>query len=104
MNGSNLNGNLIVIHNIFWNLFIPFTLILICLIYKLIKKDWFMVFLMLTIIARNFIVFITAPAPYFMYYLSAYLCSYVISAIVIFEFISSLIDKKIKNKNNINVL
>ena len=43
LNGTDSNGNLTIIHNIGWNFFIPFTLILICLIYKLIKKDWFMV-------------------------------------------------------------
>lgn len=83
LNGTDSNGNLTIIHHICWNLFIPFTLILICLIYKLIKKDWFMVFLILAIVMRIPIVFITAPAPYFMYYLSAYLCSYIIFAIAI---------------------
>ena len=98
MNGTDSNDNLTIIHNVFWNLFIPFTLILICLIYKLIKKEWFMVFLILTVISRIPIVFATAPAPYFMYYLSAYLCTYIISAIVIIEFISNLIDQKIKSR------
>ena len=56
-----------------------------------------MIFLILTVISRIAIVFVTAPAEYFMYYLSAYLCSYVISAIVIFEFISNLINKRSKN-------
>ena len=50
---------------------------------------------MLTISVRIAIVFVSAPAEYFMYYLSAYLCSYVISAVVIFEMISKLIAKKI---------
>ena len=94
LNGSDADNNLTIIHNIFWNFFIPFTLILICLIYKLIKKDWFMVMLILTVIARIPIVFVTAPAPYFMYYLSAYLCTYILSAIVIFEIIINLKNKK----------
>lgn len=94
LNGSDSNNNLTIIHNIFWNLFIPFTLILICLIYKLIKKDWYIVFLILTIIARVAIVFATAPAQYFMYYLSAYLCSYVVSVIVLVESITGLKNKR----------
>lgn len=97
--GLDLDANLTIIHNIFWNLFIPFALILICLIYKLIKKDWFMVFLILTVIARVPLVFATAPAPYFMYYLSVYLCAYVISFIVILEFINGLKNRKSSNKD-----
>ena len=93
-NGTFPNLRLTIIHNIFWNLFIPFTLILICLIYKFIKKDWFMVCLILTVVARIPIVFATAPAAYFMYYLSAYLCTYIISAIIIIEVIINLKDKK----------
>jgi len=94
LNGTDSNGNLTIIHNIGWNFFIPFTLILICLICKLIKKDWFMVFLILTVIARIPIVFATAPAAYFMYYLSAYLCTYILSAIIIIEAIIEIKDKR----------
>ena len=94
LNGTDLSGNLTIIHNICWNFFIPFTLILICLIYKLVKKDWFMVFLILTVIARIPIVFVTAPAEYFMYYLSTYLCTYIISAIVIIEAIINIKNNK----------
>ena len=100
LNGIDVNGNLTIIHNVFWNLFIPFTLILICLVYKLIKKDWFMVFLILAVCTRIPLIFVTAPAPYFMYYLSTYVCSYVISFIVIFEIINQNINKK--PKSNIN--
>ena len=94
LNGTDSNDNLTIIHNVFWNLFIPFTLVFICLIYKLVIKDWFMVFWILTVIARIPIAFVTAPAEYFMYYLSAYLCTYIISAIVIIEFIIHLKEKK----------
>lgn len=96
LNGTDSNGNLTIIHNIFWNFFIPFILILVCLIYKLAKKDWFMVFLILTVVARIPIVFVTAPAEYFMYYLSTYLCTYVISALVIGEFISKIKNRKVR--------
>lgn len=94
LNGTDSNGNLTIVHNIFWNLFIPFSLILICLIYKIIKKDWFMVFSILTVVVRIPIVFVTAPAEYFMYYLSAYLCAYIISAIIIIETIIQIKYKK----------
>ena len=60
-----------------------------------------MIVLMLIVVIRILLVFATAPAPYFMYYLTAYLCSYIISAIVIIEFVSNLIDKKyLKNSSN----
>lgn len=97
LGGVDSELNVTIIHNIFWNLFIPFTLIVISLIYKLMEKDWFMVFLIFAVVARIPLVFVTAPAPYFMYYLSTYLCSYVVSTIVIFEFIINLINKKSKN-------
>lgn len=102
LNGTNENREVTLIHNLAWNLFIPFILVAICLIYKLIKKDWFMVFIILAVIARIPLVFATAPAPYFMYYLSAYLCSYVISAIVIFEIITN--NEKIRKKIRIETI
>lgn len=101
LNGTDSNDKLTIIHNICWNFFIPFILILICLIYKLFKKDWFMVFIILAIVARIPLVFVTAPAPYFMYYLSTYLCSYIISAIVIFEI--AVKEKSEKTKEIFNV-
>jgi len=73
-------------------------IILICLKYKLFKREWFMIILISTVIARIFLIFISAPAPYFMYYLSAYLCSYIISSIVIWKIIQNLIDRKKKTK------
>ena len=94
LNGSDADNYINIIHNIFWNFFIPFALILICLVYKLVKKDWFMVFLILTVITRIPLVFATASAPYFMYYLSAYLCTYIISTIVIFEGIINFKNKR----------
>ena len=101
LNGTQTDGSLTIIHNVFWNLFIPIILILISLIYKLIKKDWFMVVLILAIIARIPLVFATAPAPYFMYYLSTYLCSYVVSTIVIFEMINNKKDNNTEKIFNI---
>lgn len=89
LNGTDANLNVTIIHNIFWNFFIPFALLLYCLIYKIIKKDWFMIFIILAIAARIPLVFVTAPAPYFMYYLSTYLCAYIVSVIVIFEMITN---------------
>ena len=95
--GTNLDGKINIIYNVFWNLFIPFALIILCLIYKIIKKNGFFVFLILTVCCRIPIIFITSSTPFFMYYLSSYICTYFLSALVIYEFVLSIIEKK-KNK------
>ncbi len=94
LGGVDADRNLTVIHNVFWSLFIPLGLMLIALVYKLIKKDWFTVILMLTVLCRVPILFMTSPAPYFMYYLSVYLCCYVLSVSVLFEWINDILEKK----------
>lgn len=85
--GINSEYKLTIIHTVFWNLFLPFILILIGLIYKIIKRDWSFVFIILLVVCRIPLVFITSPAPYFMYYLSSYLCTYILSTIILFELI-----------------
>ena len=94
LGGIDREYNITILHRLFWNCIIPFILIIASLIYRLIKKDWYMVVLILLIMARVPLLFATAPAPYFMYYLSVYLCSYILSFITIFEIIS-----KYKNQN-----
>lgn len=94
--GVDKEGNINIFHRILWNGFIPIILATICLIYKFLKKDWFMLGLLVLVLARVPLLFITAPAPFFMYYLSIYLCSYVLSTIVFFEMINK---KKIELKN-----
>lgn len=62
-----------------WNLLIPLTLLLVSIIVLLIKKEWVLTFLGLTIIGRVALIFLTSSAPYFMYYISVYLVGYVFS-------------------------
>lgn len=94
LGGVDKEYNITILHRLFWNCIIPFILIIFSLIYRLIKKDWYMSVLILLVMARVPLLFATAPAPYFMYYLSVYLCSYILSFITIFEIIN-----KYKNQN-----
>ena len=82
-----------------WNLLIPLFLIFICLIYKLYKKDWFMVLIILTVLARVPIVFVTSSISYLMYYLSVYLLSYFLSFFIIMEAILEYKNSRRKNSN-----
>jgi|GEM_PF-3585866 len=81
--GINNRGRITVLYRIFWNLFIPFILIAFCLLYKLYKKDWFTVFIILGVVGRIPLIFVTSSAPYLMYYLPAYLMSYIVSFFII---------------------
>ena len=82
-----------------WNLLIPLFLIFICLIYKLYKKDWFMVLIILTVLARVPIVFVTSSISYLMYYLSVYLLLYFLSFFIIMQAILEYKNSRRKNSN-----
>ena len=77
-----------------WNLFIPLITIIALLIYKLVKKEFFMVLLLLTILGRVPLVFVTSSAPYFMYYLSTYVCISIFGSVFIFELVLKLLENK----------
>ncbi len=83
LGGIDEDKNINAIHTVFWNLWIPLALSLVAIVLRIIKKDWFSVVLMLGLLCRVPIVFFTAPATYFMYYLSVYLCAYVFSVVLI---------------------
>ena len=85
-----------IIYNIFWNLIIPIVFMFICLIYKLIRKNWTEIIIILAFFCRIILVMIASPAPYFMYYLSFYTCSYFISVVYLFELIVYI--RKVKRK------
>lgn len=97
INGTDSEKNTNVIHVLFWNLFIPLTLMLISLAFKLAKKNWATALIISTVLARVPLLFVTSPAPYFMYYLSVYLISYFLSFIVIYEMVCEFA-KKYKTK------
>ena len=82
---------------LFWNLWIPVCLIPITVFVTIKRKDYFMTILSLAVIARFFVIFMTAVAPYIMYYLSAYLISYVLFLFIIAEVINSRKHFKLTN-------
>ena len=86
----NDKGETTFFYYIFWNAIIPIISMLICLIYMIFLKKWYIVCLILTILGRIPLIFITACAPYIMYYLSVYLLAYFITAIVIIQIILKL--------------
>lgn len=98
LSGLNSEDKITITHKIIWNLFIPLGLSILALIYTLVKRKWFMFFLLATVLIRVPIVFATAPAQYFMYYLSTYLCCYVLSFVNILEIINDIKNKPKKVK------
>ncbi len=58
-----------------WNFIPQIVLLFAVLVWSGIKKHWPLVFLVLAVFARVALVFLTAPANYFFYYLSVYVCA-----------------------------
>ncbi len=84
---------------LFWNLWIPICLNLVTVLVTIKRNDYFMTILSLAVIARFFVIFATAVAPYIMYYLSAYLISDVLFLYVFAEAIANR--KTFKHVNTI---
>lgn len=71
-----------------WNTLIPFMMGLMALIILLKNKQWLLVALLCMVLIKIPIVFVTASAPYLMYYLSVCLVStffFVTIAVKIYE-------------------
>jgi len=86
--GSTTNILYPILYNSLPTFVIAFTLMIVCLL----KKKWTMAFLLFTTGAQIVLIFLTAPAMFFMYYFCFYLAGYFMSAVSICE----LIDKKNK--------
>jgi len=73
--------------NIFYritsNLLIPLLMIGLIFIYSIIKKKLFLFLLTGMLIGHTFILFITSPASYFMYYFNVYLCGWFLGILMI---------------------
>lgn len=95
-------GRVTPIYFFAWNLLIPLFLICICLLYKIYKRDWFMVLIILTVLARVPIVFFTSSISYLMYYLSVYLLSYFLSFLIIAKMIFEFRNKGYVKLNRIS--
>lgn len=95
--GVDEERNISFLHTLFWNLWIPAVLILIALAYKIFKRDLGFVLIICTVLCRIPILFLTSPAPYFMYYLSTYVCLIFICVLVFYEATVEILEKR-KNK------
>lgn len=79
--GINNHDKLTGLGHIFWNLFIPILLLLAVLLHSVIKRRVFWVIACIFILLRVPIIFATAPASYFMYYLPVYISGFAVSLI-----------------------
>ena len=84
---------------IFWNPLIQIILVIVCAIISLVKKDWIYLGIFVTLIGNAGIVFLTAPANYFMYYLPVYISGTIIPII----YTAELINKKKNEDKNENI-
>lgn len=80
---------------IIWNAIPTIIIIIILGIYKLTKKQYFWVFISALVVMRTVLLFLTAPANYFMYYLPVYMSG----NLIIFLCLLLYIDKKHTIKN-----
>lgn len=70
---------------VFWN-FIPVLLIILFIgIMNLFKRNWLVAIMCISLIAKSGLVFLTAPASYFMYYFPEYIIGFLIICITIYE-------------------
>lgn len=61
-----------------WNCTLPLIIIMVSWIYGILKRKWFLVICLSSLLAKLLIIILTAPAGWMMYYLSFYLIGYVI--------------------------
>ena len=59
-----------------YNLYIPFAIVTVFLLFSFFKRRWFSFFAMGGALANGFIVFVLSPAAYFKYYFPVYLIAY----------------------------
>ncbi|MBO4905033.1 MAG: hypothetical protein J5367_07395 [Lachnospiraceae bacterium] len=71
-----------------YNLFIPVTFMMAALVYCLIKRDWFDLFVFGGLAAHWFIVLVLAPASYFKYYFPVYIISYFYMIFVLMRYLA----------------
>lgn len=80
---------------LFWNFIPVLILVLIIGIKNIISKKWLIVFMCITLLAKAGVVFLTAPASYFMYYFPEYIIGFLIISVEIFE--------KRRKKDNVRI-
>jgi hypothetical protein len=96
----NKEGDVTLPYYLIWNLWIPIVLIIITIILCIYRKDLIMSLIGLSLIGKGLLIFITASAPYFMYYLSIYVIGYVYSIFYITYCYTNRKKHKLLKKNN----
>lgn len=66
------------LYQLFWSPLLPIIVLLFSTLLIFFKKEWFLFFIFLTVTLRIPIVILTEPAPVMMYYLSFYMCGYLL--------------------------
>lgn len=84
--GINEDGNVTIWYRIFWNLAIPLACIIVCIIDRIRRANWYHLILISAFLLRIPIVFITSGNSYLMYYMSVYLLGYLTLIITISEY------------------
>lgn len=79
------NAKETIMRPIFWNVVPILLLMFIVMIERLIHKDFIVCMIILSLFAKTVVVFLTAPASYFMYYLPEYVCGMVIIVLSIYK-------------------
>lgn len=75
---------------IFWNVIPSILVIVVCGIISLIKKNWEYLLICISLISCVGIIFLTAPANYFMYYLPVYISAIIIGVLFITEYCNKI--------------
>lgn len=94
--GIDKQDKLTPIGHVFWNLIIPILLLLIVFMHSIKKRHTFWVVACIFILLRIPIIFITAPASYFMYYLPVYISGFTIPLIYLLIHSRKLNPAKVK--------
>lgn len=66
------------LYQLFWSPLLPIIVLLFSTMLFFLKKEWFLFFIFLAVALRIPIVILTEPAPVMMYYLSFYMCGYLL--------------------------
>lgn len=94
LSGLTADNSRTLFYHLFWNLAPPIIVSILFVLVCLIKKKFLLFFLAFSCLCKLPIIFLTAPAPYFMYYLSIYLFGY----LIFFFTLALLFNRKCKRK------
>ena len=83
LEGRNAEGEYNILRGIFYNLVFPIAITLAFMIYSIFKRKWPIAIVAFAMLSKTGVVFLTAPASFFMYYLPIYICGYGLGVIVL---------------------